>query len=790
MYVGLLNKYVTNKTYTHGGVSLELPNTSAEDGRDVWAWNKVYDTLLDINFDLENECFIGAVTADIVSESVGEVWVLVDGKKAGKYNAAVPFTPNGKITLNVGAVGKKVTLRIRGDLADIALGEVEILGSYNDGVPFVFPTPKSHLHFTDYVKIKDFKYQNDDERAAAAFLYERLRERYKKPLSERGVSATFKLNKDLEYDEYKVRVHQGRISVEGGSRIALHYGADTVVKLSDKRGIQCAFIDDKPDFKMRGFHLGLPSKEQFGFTKDLFTYVLIPLRYNFVILEFAGGMRFDSHPIITEKWIEAIERAKAGKQPDMPHSGMVGEHTVLEKGDVRQLCEWARGLGIEIVPEIQSLGHVQFLTYAYPEIAEKDPVKEQKKIDTRDEDMPPHRFYDHCYCPSNPKSYEIMYDLIDEIIDVVKPSEYVHIGHDEVYQLGTCPVCEKKDPAKLFEDDVKKLYNYITKKGYKVMMWSDMLHPRSRHSVKSAPCVDRLPKDIIMLDFTWYFHVEDDIETELLEHGYKVGIGNLYSSHFPRYKSRLSREGMIGGQTSPWVTTRESELANHGKFFDASLVAEMLWNKEGFIAENQKTYVNLIAKYVQPLQRDGLHHTNSRYGFETVAEYTLDTGDDIPAPLKDLCPEAKVTDSFEIKVDSLVCERLVFQHATVYNAPRKPWYDFLTVGTYTVHYDDGTKEEIEVRYAAEILKWNTHYAQIMPHQMYRHHGYVGTWYADPVLEGKTFEGDDMMIMGFVWENPNPTKKVEKITYTRDENDYCKLIFKCVKVQKNNDYYQE
>ncbi len=788
MYVGILNKYITKKEYTHGGVSVPLPNTDTVENRDVWAWNKIYDALLDVNFDLQDECFIGAVTADIVSESIGEVWVLVDGKMAGKYNAAIPFTPEGKITVNVGATGKKVTLRIRGDLKEISLGEVQILGGCDDEKPLVFPTPKEFAAFKGYVKICDIVKSDDcDEAAAAKFLNDRLKERYETPFSDKGASVKFIKTDDPAYagERYSVKVLDTGIEVIAASRLALIYGADTIMQLSCKRGICKGVIDDKPDFPMRGFHLGLPSKAQFAFTKDLFTYVLIPLRYNFVILEFAGAMRFDSHPKITEKWLEAIENAKAGKQPDMPHSGMVGEHTVLEKDDVRQLIKWARELGIEIVPEIQSLGHVQFLTYAYPEIAEKDPEKEQKKVDQRDEDMPPHRFYDHCYCPSNPKSYEIMYDLIDEIIDVVEPKEYVHIGHDEVYQLGTCPVCSKKDSAKLFEDDVKKLYNYITKKGYKIMMWSDMLHPRSRHAIKGAAAVDKLPKDIVMLDFTWYFHLEDDIETELLPHGYKVGIGNLYSSHFPRYKERLSREGMIGGQTSPWVTVRESRFADHGKFFDATLVAEMLWNKDGYIAENQTTYTHLIAKYIQPLQRDGIRHTYSRLGYQTIAEYKLEKGEDIPFPLKELCPDAKVADEFEIEINTK-CDRLVFEHATVYNAHRKPWYAFLPVGSYTIHYIDGTAETQTVRYAAEILKWNTHYGQIMPHQMYRHHGYVGTWYADPVAEGKTYDGGDMLMTGLVWENPNPDKQIVKIAYNRDENDYCRLIFNGVKAEKNND----
>ncbi len=787
MYIGLLNDYVVKKDYTHAGVSVPLPATDHIDGRDVWEWNKIYDTSLDVNFELEHECFIGALTADIISESIAEVYAVVDGKVSGKYVANNPFEPKGIITVNVGAVGKKVTLRIRGDLKEISLGGVDILGSFEDAKPLIFPTPKKQAAFKGYTKIKDFKYTNDDEHAAAQFLYDRLKERYDEPLSDKGVTVTFKMTDDPGFsgERYTVRITDTEIIVTAASRIALIYGADTIMQMSTKRGIHQGLIDDKPDFPMRGFHIGLPSREQLPFVKNLFTYVLIPMRYNFIIVEFAGGMRFDSHPKITEKWLEAIERAKAGKQPDMPHSGMVGEHTVLEKDDVRWLVKFARDVGIDVVPEIQSLGHVQFLTYAYPEIAEIDPEREKKKIDVRDEDMPPNRFYHHCYCPSNPKSYEIMYDLIDEIIDVVRPTKYVHIGHDEVYQLGVCPVCQDKDPAKLFEDDVKKLYDYITKKGYKIMMWSDMLHPRSRHSVKAAPSVDKLPKDIVMLDFTWYFHLEDDIETELLEHGYKVGIGNLYSSHFPRFKERLSREGMVGGQTSPWVTTRESKFADHGKFFDACLVAEMLWNKDGYIVENQPTYVNVIAKYVQPLMRDNIRGTLSRGGYETVASYTLSEGEDIPSPLKELCPAAKVSDEFEIAIDDK-CDRLVFEHATVYNAHRKPWYAFLDVGNYTVHYDDGTTEVQPVRYAAEILKWNTHYGQIMPHQMYRHHGYVGTWYADPVLEGKIYDGNDMLVTGLVWNNPHPDKKVVKVTYKRDENDYCRLILNSIKVQKNND----
>ena len=35
-------------------------------------------------------------------------------------------------------------------------------------------------------------------------------------------------------------------------------------------------------------------------------------------------------------------------------------------------------------------------------------------------------------------------DMLDEIIEVIQPREYVHMGHDEVYGIGICPICGKE----------------------------------------------------------------------------------------------------------------------------------------------------------------------------------------------------------------------------------------------------------------------------------------------------------------------------------------------------------
>ena len=184
-------------------------------------------------------------------------------------------------------------------------------------------------------------------------------------------------------------------------------------------------------------------------------------------------------------------------------------------------------------PEVQSFGHVQYITYAHPDIAEVTEEEKDVILDTRAADQPPSTFYKHSYCPMNEKSYEIIFDLIDEIVEVVRPERYVHMGHDEIYQIGLCPRCKNIPHDELYARHVIRMYDYLKARGYKMAIWSDMLQPTEKR-YQTCTAIDRLPKDILMLDFIWYFHFDMDLENNILPAGFPVAIGNLYSSHFPR----------------------------------------------------------------------------------------------------------------------------------------------------------------------------------------------------------------------------------------------------------------
>jgi len=395
-------------------------------------------------------------------------------------------------------------------------------------------------------------------------------------------------------------------------------------------------------------------------------------------------------------------------------------------------------------------------------------------VDARDDDIKPVGFYPHCYCPSLDASYNLIYDIIDEIVEAIKPAHYVHMGHDEIYHIGQCRRCRTQRPEDLYVRHVTAMYEHLTKKGLKMMIWSDMPHADPTRKYYVPESRDRLPKDILMLDFTWYFRPDCDIEDELLPYGYPLAVGNLYSSHFPRYRSRIEKEGMHGGQLSLWCDTAEVASGQKGKWWDMIYLSNMLWNPADYEVNNRTTYTHLIAKHLQPRIRDEIRGTYAPNGYRATALSLPAEGNPAFVPLSAIAPTATLWQKGFVTANKKF-DRLVFHHATVFGAPLYAWDDPIEIGSYRVLYEDGTEEAVPVQYGASIMRYNHRYGEPMPQKYYRHTGYVGTWFADPTVQGHAADGSPLTVTGFVWQNPHPEKKILSIAYDPAKADSCGLI---------------
>ncbi len=718
-------------------------------------WGNIWNMGLDLHITLPQEVFLDRAAVRFGEETVlTSVTLLGEGALARHSAESGKAITDREITLEAASLCRELTLRMEGDLADIVIEEITLYGAVADGLE-LFPTPDCKKWEGKAFSVANFK-SFSSETALSEKAEKVLAEKYEE---ETGISLCKADKGEIVFEEDGAIPFNGfalKVTAEGATLTASDergfiMAAETLIKLIEDGKLKECEIKDNPRHPFRGVHLYIPGVDYMDFAKRMVKYLFSPMGYNSIIMEVAGGLKFDSHPLINEKMEEAVEKGKRGEWPAFPHGG-VAEGKAVEKAIVKDLVQYIKGYGIEVIPEIQSLGHVQFMTQAYPEIAEV-PEKEDGEVkDTRAEDARPATFYKHCYCPSNERSYEILFDLIDEIVEVFEPKEYVHMGHDEVYEIGVCKVCKHKNAADLFAYDINKIYDYLKKKGLKMMIWADMLQPGSKRKYQTPPAIDRIPKDIVMLDFVWYFHLDKDIEDHLLGHGFKVAMGNLYSSHYPRYCTRSRKEGMVGGQISAWVRVQPELQAQEGKFFDYFMTAQMLMSDD-YRPEYFHVYDRMISKLMPTLREklEGFSFPSRKKGAQrcTLLEQPFTA-----APRK------------EVEVGEKAAS-VVLQHTMLHKLPKEPWKPGAIVGEYLLTYEDGTEERYTLQMGKNIAHWNRRQHQPQPQQMYRHTGYMTVYYCEGV-HSKTPAGENVCL--YQVEIPTDQAKVlRSVRLIEDEN---------------------
>ena len=765
MYIG--NCKNVKFSYTKFGGKIPLEPEITDDGAILFKWQRICKTGFEIQIVLDKEYYVGSVTVPFHEESkVCSVKLISKGKTVGVFNAGSGNMKGGRITVDVGVFTDKLTVRIESGIYDVWFNKPEVSVFEND-TPILWPIPKKASFEDGTVRISSISGEGSDALFAAGFLDELLNERFGDVKSEDGVPVTVISDEDHDGERYTVSVKKNGITLRASKRISLLYAVYALISLGEKGEFRIAEIDNCPSLEFRGFHMGLPKVSNIGFTKRLFRDMLLPLGYNTLFVQIFGSMEYERHPEITEAWRKQLQI-----DPKFPHHALGCEGETISKKEVSELIDYIRELGFEIIPEVQSLGHVQWLTLPHPEIAEA--VKHNVTVeDTRNEDLRPSEEYFHCYCPSNEDSYKLIFDVMDEIIEVTKPQRFVHIGHDEVYNIGLCDKCKNTPPDILFARDVQRIYEHLKELGYRTMMWSDMLQPGTDYL--TPPARKLLPRDIIMLDFIWYFNFAEDIEDNLYEEGYKVMAGNLYSSHYPRYNKRARAENFIGGEVSTWCAVNEETLAVNGKLWDIMYTSEMLWNPENYDDSHRKAFSYVISKYIQPKMRDLVRDKFSAHGYsETQFELPTGSNEGISHELMKAYPYAVIADGVTVNVGGSF-ERFKIEHTALEKEMRMRHADLALSGEYTVRYSDGSEWKIKVEYAGNVMKCDTSYARPFPEALYRHIGYVGTWLSDPAYEGKTENGDDLLVMSCIVENPYPEKTVESISYNAAKDDVTNVL---------------
>ncbi|MEY2586229.1 MAG: hypothetical protein RLY11_78 [Bacteroidota bacterium] len=224
-----------------------------------------------------------------------------------------------------------------------------------------------------------------------------------------------------------------------------------------------AFAVPKLPKEVRGFCISAPSysdvDEFIKFIKD----ELAPRKVNVLILRIDYNFQYTSHP----------ELVTTNKRPEDNNA-----IAALSVAEIKKIVAVCKKNNIILVPQVNLFGHQSWSTTLSPLLKQYPQFDETPWIKMPTEYKWPNsdELYCKSYCPLHPEVHGIVFDLVDEIMEVCE-TKHFHAGMDEVFYIGMagCTRCAGLDKSKLFADEVNKINEHVNGKKGRLWIWGDRM---------------------------------------------------------------------------------------------------------------------------------------------------------------------------------------------------------------------------------------------------------------------------------------------------------------------------
>jgi hypothetical protein len=290
--------------------------------------------------------------------------------------------------------------------------------------------------------------------------------------------------------EYTVSVTEKGFALAAENRAGLAHAFFTALQLFNPRCLDegkirfaapYVSIQDRPDIAFRGIHLCV-----FPETTLLLLEKAIRMagfmKFTHVVLEFWGTLEYEAMPELHWK-----------------------DH-FFTKAQVKPLIDIAQGMGMQVIPMFNHLGHAAAARECYGRhvILNQNPKRAML--------FEPDGW---TWCLSNPDTLNLLRAIRGELIELCGQGDYFLIGCDEAYSYATCDSCSQKDSLKMLAEYLNGLSKELKAQGRRAIMWGDALLDRDEWKAPSKATGQLIPKALPMLDrdliiADWQYSIKDD----------------------------------------------------------------------------------------------------------------------------------------------------------------------------------------------------------------------------------------------------------------------------------------
>jgi hypothetical protein len=369
------------------------------------------------------------------------------------------------------------------------------------------------------------------------------------------------LARDGELGEgYRIDVGPERARLAGDGPAGLRWAVETLAQLVDARGrVPACQIEDAPDFARRGIMLDVSrGKVPSLATLHELVETCARLKLNVLMLYVEHTFDFRRHPQIG-----------AGASP-------------LGAEALRELDAHAAACGVELIPSLQSLGHMERIL-SLPRYA---PLAESERRWT--------------LSPADPGSYALLADLYDEFLPNFRSRSF-NANCDEPFDLEQGRSRERGralGPGGVYLEHVERVRKLAQHHGKQTLIWGDVVHAHPER-------IAEIPRELVLLD--WWYEANHDYDRvrRFAEHGLRFWVcpgtsswNSLYprlensSVNIARYADAGRRHGAEGLLVTDWGDFGHYNLLGNS-FFAYAWAAQQAWSGDVAPARFDRAFARL-----------------------------------------------------------------------------------------------------------------------------------------------------------------------------------------------------